>query len=413
MENLRRLNDYQRRLDITNLRQSTDPFVVELVKNLDLTQKRMDHEGPLVWRLTKEKAIDVHVLLLDDSLVLMQKVDDRMVLKCHSKNSSSTAEGKQLLCPIVKLGSVLARDVATDRKAFFILFHTWTGPQIYELVASTVSERRSWCDKIQSTQAALSLAKPSMAGRNSLVPPPGNAPLSPTEPMMSSENGFSTRDRIGSELTGKLSDGLLQDGGAGEPGADERPASEALAQLLTDQLKANNIDLSRLASGPSERWADEALEDVHRLKWELCSSKRTAPGEGLASGAEQSEGAPADPGEPGGQAEDGEETPEGTGDGEEQENWEAEDGSAKPPAADGVGGPAPGGNDPESCSAPVALSQDQVEKVERKMNSLVVKLQRLKAVEEEYLRMKQVLVTLTMAQGNSLGNCRMVSGERW
>ncbi|XP_059833534.1 rho guanine nucleotide exchange factor 1-like [Hypanus sabinus] len=176
MENLRRLNDYQRRLDITNLRQSTDPFVVELVKNLDLTQKRMDHEGPLVWRLTKEKAIDVHVLLLDDSLVLMQKVDDRMVLKCHSKNSSSTAEGKQLLCPIVKLGSVLARDVATDRKAFFILFHTWTGPQIYELVASTVSERRSWCDKIQSTQAALSLAKPSMAGRNSLVPTSGKCP---------------------------------------------------------------------------------------------------------------------------------------------------------------------------------------------------------------------------------------------
>ncbi|XP_072122365.1 rho guanine nucleotide exchange factor 1 isoform X2 [Mobula birostris] len=413
MENLRRLNDYQRRLDVTNLKQSTDPFTVEYIKNLDLTQKRMEHEGPLVWRLTKEKAIDVHVLLLDDSLVLMQKVDERMVLKCHSKNSSSTAEGKQLLCPIVKLGSVLARDVATDRKAFFIIFQTSTGAQIYELVAPTVSERRSWCDKIRTTQEALNLMKPSMTGRNSLVPPQGNAPLSPTEPMMSSENGFSSRERIGSELTGKLSDGLPQDGGAGESGMDERPPTEALAQLLAEQLKANDVDPAKLASGPTERWADEALEDVHRMKWELCSSKRTSLGEVLSSGGEQREGTPADPGESSGQTEDGEETPEGTGDGEEQEDWEAEDGLAKSPAADGVGGPAPGGDEPESGGAPVVLSRDQVEKIERKMNSLVVKLQRLKAVEEEHLRMKQVLVALTMAQGNSLGNYRMVSGERW
>ncbi|XP_062912780.1 rho guanine nucleotide exchange factor 1b isoform X2 [Mobula hypostoma] len=413
MENLRRLNDYQRRLDVTNLKQSTDPLTVEYIKNLDLTQKRMEHEGPLVWRLTKEKAIDVHVLLLDDSLVLMQKVDERMVLKCHSKNSSSTAEGKQLLCPIVRLGSVLARDVATDRKAFFIIFQTSTGAQIYELVAPTVSERRSWCDKIRTTQEALNLMKPSMTGRNSLVPPQGNAPLSPTEPMMSSENGFSSRERIGSELTGKLSDGLPQDGGAGEPGMDERPPTEALAQLLAEQLKANDVDPAKLASGPTERWADEALEDVHRMKWELCSSKRTSLGEVLSSGGEQREGTPADPGESSGQTEDGEETPEGTGDGEEQEDWEAEDRLAKSPAADGVGGQAPGGDEPESSGAPVVLSRDQVEKIERKMNSLVVKLQRLKAVEEEHLRMKQVLVALTMAQGNSLGNCRMVSGERW
>uniref|UniRef100_UPI00398F7D1B rho guanine nucleotide exchange factor 1-like n=1 Tax=Pristiophorus japonicus TaxID=55135 RepID=UPI00398F7D1B len=149
----------------------------------------------------------VHVLLLDDILLLMQKVDDKMVLKCHGKNSMGMTEGKQVLCPIIKLGSVLARDVATDRKAFFVLFQTETGGQIYELVAQTISERRNWCEKIQSTQEALKLLRPSLVPRNSLVPPSSSAPLSPTmsyrDPMLNSENGFSTRDRINSELTSK------------------------------------------------------------------------------------------------------------------------------------------------------------------------------------------------------------------
>jgi len=56
---------------------------------------------------------DVHVLLLDGCLVLMQKVDDKMVLKCHSKTLVGALDGKQMLSPIIKLGSVLARDVAT------------------------------------------------------------------------------------------------------------------------------------------------------------------------------------------------------------------------------------------------------------------------------------------------------------
>ncbi|XP_078392247.1 rho guanine nucleotide exchange factor 1, partial [Cetorhinus maximus] len=267
-ENLRRLHDYQRRLDVSNLRQSTDAVMADY-KNIDLTQRRMVHEGPLIWKLTREKAVDVHVLLLDDILVLMQKVDDKMVLKCHSKNSMGVSEGKQMLCPIIKLGSVLARDVATDRKAFFVLFQTSTGAQIYELVAQTVSERRNWCEKILSTQEALSQLKPSMAPRNSLVPPSANMPLSPTmsykEPMLNSENSFSTRDRINSDFSAKESDGISQDSGTSELSVDDRPGTDILGQsvgqALTDLLKANDVDLMKLASGPSEHIADEALED--------------------------------------------------------------------------------------------------------------------------------------------------------
>ncbi|XP_072409813.1 rho guanine nucleotide exchange factor 1-like [Chiloscyllium punctatum] len=55
-ENLRRLHDYQRRLDVSNLRQSPDLSVADF-KNIDLTQRRMVHEGPLIWKVTKERPL--------------------------------------------------------------------------------------------------------------------------------------------------------------------------------------------------------------------------------------------------------------------------------------------------------------------------------------------------------------------
>ncbi len=56
---------------------------------------------------------DVHCVLLSDMLVLLQKQDDKMVLKCQSKSNIAVQEGKQMLSPIIKLESVFLRDVAT------------------------------------------------------------------------------------------------------------------------------------------------------------------------------------------------------------------------------------------------------------------------------------------------------------
>uniref|UniRef100_A0A8C1ABZ4 Rho guanine nucleotide exchange factor (GEF) 1 n=1 Tax=Cyprinus carpio carpio TaxID=630221 RepID=A0A8C1ABZ4_CYPCA len=140
MENLLILKDYQRRLDTSGLKPSNDLY--SEYKNIDLTSRRMLFEGPLTWRVTKEKAIDVHCILLSDLLVLVQKQDDKMVLKCQSKSNIAVQEGKQMLSPIIKLESVFLRDVATDPKALYVIF-TWdSGAQIYELVAQTLGEKK-------------------------------------------------------------------------------------------------------------------------------------------------------------------------------------------------------------------------------------------------------------------------------
>uniref|UniRef100_A0A8C8JHR9 Rho guanine nucleotide exchange factor (GEF) 12a n=1 Tax=Oncorhynchus tshawytscha TaxID=74940 RepID=A0A8C8JHR9_ONCTS len=150
-ENKQRLEDYQRRLDLSSLKQTENPMITEL-KNLDLTKKKMIHEGPLSWKVNKDKTIELYTLLLEDILVLLQKQDERLVLKCHSKNLSGTADTKHIFSPIIKLNAVLVRSVATDNKSFFVLSMSDNGAQIYELMAQTVSEQRMW--QRQITQRA-------------------------------------------------------------------------------------------------------------------------------------------------------------------------------------------------------------------------------------------------------------------
>ncbi|KAB1254696.1 Rho guanine nucleotide exchange factor 12 [Camelus dromedarius] len=83
-ENKQRLEDYQRRLDTSSLKLSEYPNVEEL-RNLDLTKRKMIHEGPLVWKVNRDKTI--------------------------------------------------------DNKALFVISMSDNGAQIYELVAQTVSEK--------------------------------------------------------------------------------------------------------------------------------------------------------------------------------------------------------------------------------------------------------------------------------
>ncbi|XP_064433403.1 rho guanine nucleotide exchange factor 12 isoform X8 [Mirounga angustirostris] len=146
-ENKQRLEDYQRRLDTSNLKLSEYPNVEEL-RNLDLTKRKMIHEGPLVWKVNRDKTIDLYTLLLEDILVLLQKQDDRLVLRCHSKILASTADSKHTFSPVIKLNTVLVRQVATDNKALFVISMSDNGAQIYELVAQTVSEKTVWQDLI-------------------------------------------------------------------------------------------------------------------------------------------------------------------------------------------------------------------------------------------------------------------------
>lgn len=55
------------------------------------------------------------MLLLEDLLVLLQRQDEKLVLKCHSKMALGSSDTKQTFSPVLKLNSVLIRSVATGK----------------------------------------------------------------------------------------------------------------------------------------------------------------------------------------------------------------------------------------------------------------------------------------------------------
>ncbi|NWW23628.1 ARHGC factor, partial [Falcunculus frontatus] len=169
-ENKQHLEDYQRRLDLSYLKQSEDPMLDEF-RNLDLTKRKMLHEGPLTWKVNRDKTIDLYTLLLEDILVLLQKQDDKLVLKCHSKILASTADSKHTFSPIIKLNTVLVRQVATDNKAFFVISMSEKGAHIYELVAQTVSEKNVWQDLIAQMAGTVK-----MGSSRRVIPLPQSGP---------------------------------------------------------------------------------------------------------------------------------------------------------------------------------------------------------------------------------------------
>ncbi|XP_027204956.2 uncharacterized protein LOC113798594 [Dermatophagoides pteronyssinus] len=125
--------------------------LVELIRKTDFSNSSVPvnlehhellHEGPLVWRITKQKLVDVLLVLTDQIiLVLTRDSNDRYVLRTHT-NPTTKHEHR----PHVKMDDLLMRDVATDQSAFFLV--SKNQDIIYEFAAQTTSERKKWKEVI-------------------------------------------------------------------------------------------------------------------------------------------------------------------------------------------------------------------------------------------------------------------------
>ncbi|XP_061299778.1 rho guanine nucleotide exchange factor 11 isoform X4 [Pezoporus flaviventris] len=290
-ENRHRLEGYQKRLDATSLERTSNPLAAEF-KSLDLTSRRMIHEGPLSWRVSKDKTVDLHVLLLEDLLVLLQKQDEKLVLKCHSKTALGSSDNKQTFSPVLKLNSVLIRSVATDKRALFIICTSELGPQIYELVALTSSEKNTWMELLEEAVQS--------ATRNATFPPKRRTP----EPSRGAASGLVLQDPDVSPILSRGSGAEAGDcpsdvnapallgrekapeeplSSEVEEGEEELPAAPlptGAAVEVPDPHPAEQLGppMCLLLPGPAsaEGLAEAALEDVESLRVLLL--RRLVPG---------------------------------------------------------------------------------------------------------------------------------------
>jgi hypothetical protein len=89
---------------------------------LDLGHKHLRATGLFADEVSRQQGMpqtipspcpDLHVLLLEDLLVLLQRQDEKLLLKCHSKTTVGSSDSKQTFSPVLKLNAVLIRSVAT------------------------------------------------------------------------------------------------------------------------------------------------------------------------------------------------------------------------------------------------------------------------------------------------------------
>uniref|UniRef100_A0A3Q3ARQ4 Rho guanine nucleotide exchange factor 11 n=1 Tax=Kryptolebias marmoratus TaxID=37003 RepID=A0A3Q3ARQ4_KRYMA len=260
-EHSRRLVQYQRRLD-----------AAPQFKHLDLTTKRMIHEGPLIWKISKDKQIEIQALLVSDYLLLLHKSpDDRLQLRYPSRlfggggGGVGSGDSKTSFSPLVKLDSLLVRPVATDNKALYII--STTESQIYELVMGSSSERNTWKDLLEKAITAAGV----------VFDLPANSMVEQSDSMetQSSNEDDNISDNTPTELSGAGNCDEGQEGGVAEAALqDVETLRHLILQDLDEDGWSHNSDdtpTNKMTNGGSsltERRRPESLETVLNLSTE-------------------------------------------------------------------------------------------------------------------------------------------------
>ncbi|XP_077444278.1 rho guanine nucleotide exchange factor 11 isoform X2 [Stigmatopora argus] len=250
-EDRHHLGQYQRRLD-----------VAPQFKGLDLSTKKMIHEGPLLWKVGKEKQLDIHALLLSDCLLLLQRgPDERLLLRHPSRWLGGGGDS-----PLVKLDSLVVRSVATDNKALYVL--SATERQMYELVAGTASEINAWKDFLEKTIAG---ATGTEVSASSCLGAPSLSPAAADSDPVSSEKALRAQTAAAAAVNQSNVLYLEEGHGAGVAEAALRDV-ETLRQLLL---------MEPVEDGRRSGFQDETVE---RWKAESSSFQITDAAPGSAQG---------------------------------------------------------------------------------------------------------------------------------
>lgn len=78
---------------------------IYLFQNLDLTRYSLIYEGSIQLKRQNKGLLNVHMVLLEEVVILLQKEGERFLLKFFQ----SGIPGQQLLAPIIKMSNLLVR----------------------------------------------------------------------------------------------------------------------------------------------------------------------------------------------------------------------------------------------------------------------------------------------------------------
>ncbi|KAK4873317.1 hypothetical protein RN001_015346 [Aquatica leii] len=147
--NRARLEDIQRHLD-TSIFEKTDHTIVNEFKNLDLTRYNLIQEGTMHLRRPNKQPVALHVVLLEEAVILLQKDAERYVLKFFQAGTPT----QQPLAPIIKTSTLLVRANAASKSSLFLVNTSSQNSQMYDLLARDSTERDTWFKHISDAAEA-------------------------------------------------------------------------------------------------------------------------------------------------------------------------------------------------------------------------------------------------------------------
>ncbi|XP_051775874.1 rho guanine nucleotide exchange factor 11 isoform X2 [Erpetoichthys calabaricus] len=260
-ENNQKLVDYQQKLDLSQLERVSHPAVAQL-KKLDLTTKKMIHEGPLLWRVRKDKIIELQALLLEDQLILLQRVDDRFVLRFRTKYvEGGRSDLKTVFSPVINLDSILVRLVATDARALFVI--STSESQIYELVAGTLSEKNLWKNLLEEAAH--------QASNKPCASSVGSTDLDLKPESSETEVDVSLKGAIFSGLSTELLSSCLCEKGIADSALLEVEKLRQLILWSADNSKSSDIQQVSVTED-----TNETVSDSFQMSQSTCAKDRTS-----------------------------------------------------------------------------------------------------------------------------------------
>ncbi|XP_014674125.1 PREDICTED: rho guanine nucleotide exchange factor 11-like [Priapulus caudatus] len=143
-ENRARLADFQKRLDLSPLQRLDNPLAKEFRVSVPAAPLSLAPcaSNRMITRVASAPA------------VLMQRDDSKYWLKFMSTNVVPARRHEFNHSPITSCQTSDAQRRPTDKKAFFLVSTSPAGPQIYELVAQTSSDRKAWVTYVTEAAAA-------------------------------------------------------------------------------------------------------------------------------------------------------------------------------------------------------------------------------------------------------------------
>lgn len=228
-EDCQRLEEIIRMIDDRSAFDKFDSSTVQEIKNLDITKRRLIFEGSLQLRmLNKPKPVDLHVVLLDDTILLLQKQEEKYLLKFMNQSNS-------VLSPIVKISTVLVRNNAVDKNSLYLVNTSQKGAQIYDLVASTETERKLWNTHI--SQVAEAFKAKNREGRRSSPPTVINDDTNSSSQDNQTDN-INDKNKIDEEIEQKQTTEQL-DSSISQTNNNDNNVDEASTTTTTTTVESN------------------------------------------------------------------------------------------------------------------------------------------------------------------------------